>query len=60
MEYEIDDDPQGLPDRNEGDRDGGIHEDRMIFRFGAPERRENEIDDASDEDSPIDQFGEAA
>ena len=60
MEYEIGDDPQGLPDRPDGDRDGGIREDRMIFRFGDPEKRENVLDDASDEDSPIDQFGEAA
>lgn len=30
MEYEIGDDPQGLPDRPEGDRDGGLH-DTLFF-----------------------------
>ena len=31
MEFEIGDDPQGLPDRPEGDRDGGVREN-MVFR----------------------------
>lgn len=31
MEYEIDDDPQGLPDKPEADRDGGVREP-MFFR----------------------------
>lgn len=33
MEYEIDDDPQGLPDHDEGDRDGGITEDHRALRI---------------------------
>ena len=32
MEYEIDDDPQGLQDEPEGDRDGGIVEDHIALK----------------------------
>ena len=60
MEYEIGDDPQGLPERPEGDRKGGLREDRIFFRRGAPAKRLNLHDDARDEDSPVQQFGEAA
>ena len=59
MEYEIGDDPQGLPDRPDGERDGGLREDRIYFRKGAPARRANQLDDAHDEDSALQQFGEA-
>lgn len=30
MEYEIKDEPQGLQDHAEGDRDGGLEEDPVI------------------------------
>lgn len=60
MEYEIGDDPQGLPDRPEGDRDGGLREDRIMFRRRASAKPVNRHDDAADEDSPGEQFGEAA
>ncbi len=53
MEYEIGDDPQGLPDVTEGDRDGGLRDGRVIFRKVAP-------NEPSDEDSAIRQLGEAA
>lgn len=59
MEYEIGDDPQGLLDYPDGDRDGGLREDRIFFRKDAPARRVNLDDDAGDEDSPLQQFGEA-
>ena len=32
MEYEIDDDPQGLQDEPEGDRDGGLVEDHIALK----------------------------
>ena len=32
MEYEIKDDPQGQPDRPDGDRDGGLVEDPVALR----------------------------
>lgn len=60
MEYEIVDDPQGLPEKLEGDRDGGLREDRILFRHCAPSTRADLYDDARDEDSAIEQFGEAA
>lgn len=60
MEYEIDDDPQGLPDRPDGDRKGGLREDRIFFRKGAPAKRWNVHDEARDEELPVQQFGEAA
>lgn len=53
MEYEIGDDPQGLPEVPEGDRDGGLREGRVLFRKGAPS-------DPSEVDSAIRQLGEAA
>lgn len=60
MEYEIDDDPQGLQEKLDGDRDGGLREDRILFHHRAPSTRIDLHDDARDEDSPIAQFGEAA
>lgn len=59
MEYEIGDDPQGLPDRPECDRDGGLGEDRIFFR-PAPAKRVNRHDDAREENAPLKQMGEAA
>ena len=32
MEFEIRDDPQGLPEYHEGDRDGGVTEDHRALR----------------------------
>ena len=60
MEYEIDDDPQGLPDRPDGDRNGGLSEDRMFFRKDRPAEQPNKRNDSKDEHSPLRQFGEAA
>ena len=60
MEYEIGDDPQGLPDRPEADRDGGLRADRLFFRGDQPAKPQDAHDDAYDEDSPVQQFGEAA
>lgn len=56
MEYEIKDDPQGLPDHADGLRDGGLDEERYYLRKRPDGRPENEHDDASDEDSSIPQF----
>lgn len=36
MEYEIDDDPQGDAERIDGDRDGGLEEDRGAIRRASP------------------------
>ena len=55
MEYEIGDDPQGLPDRPEGDRDGGLRE-RMFFR--KEPRFERRI--APNDMAPATQMGEIA
>ena len=52
MEYEIDDDPQGLPEHHDGDRDGGIVEDHRALRnqssaqpgdYPADQRREQRL-----------------
>lgn len=58
MEYEIGDDPQGLPDRPEGDRDGGLREDGIFFRPEAPARIPDLHGAARDEDSLTAQLGE--
>lgn len=60
MEYEIGDDPQGLPDKPDGDRDGGLREDRIMFRRGAPAKPVNRHDDAGDENASVEQLGEVA
>ena len=60
MEYEIDDDPQGTPDRNNGTRDGGVRESGIFFRSDRTKEREEMLDDSEEDDEPIDQFGEAA
>lgn len=61
MEYEIDDDPQGLPETIDGDRDGGLREDRLLFFADAPAiKRANRHDNAEEEDCPLQQLGEAA
>ena len=51
MEYEIGDEPQGLPDRLDGDRDGGVREP-LFFRREPRTRPE--------EDEPVKQMGELA
>lgn len=53
MEYEIGDDPQGLPDTPEGDRDGGLREN-LFFRKGPTRRAATQLD----EDAPATQLGE--
>lgn len=60
MEYEIGDDPQGLPDRPDGDRDGGLRDAPVFFRRHAPVEPVDLHDDARDEDSALAQMGEAA
>lgn len=55
MEYEIGDDPQGLPDIPEGDRDGGVSE-RLFFRKGPSRPATPQLD----EDTPSEQLGELA
>lgn len=60
MEYEIDDDPQGQPDRPDGDRKGGLREDWIFFRKATPRRHTRQLDEIHDEDSPVEQFREAA
>lgn len=55
MEYEIGDDPQGLPDRPEGDRGGGIRENLFFRRESRFERRT-----PSGRDAPVEQLGELA
>lgn len=56
MEYEIDDEPQGLPDQPDGDRDGGLQARRLIFRKGVRPGRE----DLHDESDALRQLGEVA
>ncbi len=60
MEYEIKDDPQGLPDTPDGERDGGLEEERVFLRKRPDARPPNLHDDASDEDGLVPQHGEAA
>lgn len=60
MEYEIGDDPQGLPDHPDGNRDGGLGEDRLFFRKDPPDRVADRHHYAPDEDLPVAQLGEAA
>ena len=55
MEYEIGDDPQGLPDRPEGYRDGGLRES-PFFRKPPPRPRPA----PNEADAPIEQPGELA
>lgn len=38
MEFEIEDDPQNLPDLPEGDRSGGLIEDLTSLRYKVRER----------------------
>ncbi len=52
MEYEIGDDPQGLPEQPEGDRGGGLAEDRIFFRKPASDA------DARNDGTALRQFGE--
>lgn len=58
MEYEIGDDPQGVPELAEGDRDGGLREGRIAVRGKTPVAPRDLHDDAVEEVSPIRQFGE--
>lgn len=60
MEYEIGDEPQGLPDRPEGDRDGGLRDDPFFFRRNASPKPAVGPDDADPEDRPVPQMGELA
>ena len=55
MEYEIGDDPQGLPDRPEGNRDGGIRENLVSRRQPRFERRA-----PRERGVPVEQLGEPA
>lgn len=55
MEYEIGDDPQGLPDLPEGDRDGGLREPLFFRKEPLFERREEPAAEA-----PVEQLGEPA
>jgi hypothetical protein len=55
MEYEIGDDPQGVPDHLDGDRDGGLRE-HLCFR---KERRAGPTA-PDDPNARIEQFGELA
>lgn len=55
MEYEIGDDPQGLPDRAEGDREGGLRES-VFFRH----ERKTERAAPGDDHARVEQFGELA
>lgn len=59
MEYEIGDDPQGLPDRPDGFRSGGLRDHPVFFRKN-PSVEEDVHDHAREEDSPVHQLGEAA
>lgn len=56
MEYEIGDEPQGLPDRPEGARAAGLDRPARAFRTGEPGRPRNRHDDASDEDTALEQI----
>lgn len=47
MEYEIKDDPQGLPDRPDGERDGGLDEDPVL------RHRESRPSRSSDDPEPV-------
>ena len=60
MEYEIGDDPQGLTDRSETYRDGGLRDDGMFFRRSASAETGVYYDDAIDEGPLLTQFGEPA
>ena len=53
MEYEIDDDPQGLPDQPEGDRDGGV-------RVNPHSRKEPRFERRYDYRDAVEQLGEPA
>ncbi len=55
MEYEIDDDPQGLPDVPDGDRDGGVRASAAI-RKGFIRRAATQ----PGENAPREQLGELA
>ena len=52
MEYEIDDDPQGLPEHTDGERDGGLNE-RLDFR-----KRGTFDDQVAPDDMAVEQLGE--
>jgi hypothetical protein len=55
VEYEIADDPQGLSESEEADRDGGIRAP-VSFRKGAPPARKS----SPARQEPIEQMGEPA
>lgn len=55
MEYEIGDDPQGLPEQLDGDRDGGVRVNAHTRRTPRFERRPR-----TDRHAPFEQMGEIA
>lgn len=61
MEYEIKDEPQGLPDRPEADRDGGLREKPQTTRKAMPATPvKSRPDRPEDAEAPIEQMGEPA
>ena len=58
MEYEIRDEPQGLPDRPEGERTGGLREDLIRFPGKSVDPRPDLSDRACRRDAPVRQSGE--
>jgi hypothetical protein len=60
MEYEIGDDPQGLPDFSEGLRDGGINEELVFTRLRPSIGRPPQLDEDHEEALLIQQLGEVA
>lgn len=59
MEYEIGDDPQGLPERRDGDRDGGLREDRIPFGYRPSAPSFQGHDNPESEDTSSMELGEA-
>jgi hypothetical protein len=60
VEFEIDDDPQGLPEWLDGERDGGLKEDLLVRRGRRPAFRPRQFDEAREDIAPLQQLGEAA
>lgn len=56
MEYEIGDDPQGLPEAPEGHRDGGLSDGSLFFRKKAPAKALRPYDAHAE----LEQMGEIA
>jgi hypothetical protein len=60
MEYEIGDDPQGLPDPPEAVRDGGVREDLVVHRWRYRAGRPSQADEDCHPDMLAQQLGEFA